>query len=183
MNANCEQEPFSAPEWVAGSMAMAAVALIALLAFQRISPTLSPGLTAGPSNATQRPEIAPPEPLAKVGQCRRHRTTRDAPAGESPVVAVTANSAPAPGPGRPAEAPTLSIGLLDLFRMRNAIVAPPPTPTADSPAPREAAKIPPSLSDAIWNQTALRELGSYAGSMNGIWGPASRRALRDFSRQ
>jgi len=34
--------------------------------------------------------------------------------------------------------------------------------------------------DAIWIQTRLRELGYFSANATGVWGPASRNALRDF---
>lgn len=39
---------------------------------------------------------------------------------------------------------------------------------------------PQNRSDAIWVQARLADLGYFAGSRSGVWGPISRRALRDF---
>ncbi len=78
-------------------------------------------------------------------------------------------------------APAL-IGPLDLFRTKDAISVQPPKPISEaaSPAPPEAERNPSNRSDAIWIQTKLRDLGYFAGNGNGVWGPASRNALRDF---
>jgi hypothetical protein len=203
MNASYEPEPFSPPEWVAGGIAVTAVALVAFLAFQRIPQSLPLRLSAIPLTAAQRPETAPAGPSAKAGQRRRHApvSTAQAPPGESPAAAarpsvlgperLAETSAPAFPPAavpakQPAPAmsgvPNPSIGLLELFRMRNAIVSPSLAPTAAiaTPAARDATRNPSSLSDALRIQAALRELGYFSGNVNGTWGPASRRALRDF---
>jgi len=85
---------------------------------------------------------------------------------------------------RPADTggtPPPLIGPLDLFRTKDAIGVQPPKPIGEVaiPAP-EAARNPSNRSDAIWIQTKLRDLGYFAGNGNGVWGPASRNALRDF---
>jgi Putative peptidoglycan binding domain len=87
------------------------------------------------------------------------------------------------------------IGPTDLFQTKDAITAPPERSVrmaAIPPLPegsvREAA-VPPTpepernplnRSDAIWIQTKLHDLGYFTGNGSGIWGPASRYALRDF---
>jgi peptidoglycan hydrolase-like protein with peptidoglycan-binding domain len=54
------------------------------------------------------------------------------------------------------------------------------TAEAAAPPPAEARKDPSTRADIMWIQTKLLDLGYYAGNVNGIWGPASRSALRDF---
>jgi hypothetical protein len=92
-------------------------------------------------------------------------------------------------------APPPLIGPTDLFRAKDTITAPPqrsvrmaaipPTPEsavrepAVPPTP-EPERNPLNRSDAIWIQTKLHDLGYFAGNGSGIWGPASRYALRDF---
>jgi peptidoglycan hydrolase-like protein with peptidoglycan-binding domain len=61
-----------------------------------------------------------------------------------------------------------------------AAVVPPPPETAVVPPPPEAMKDPSNRTDAMWIQTKLHDLGYYAGNANGIFGPASHSALRDF---
>jgi len=81
-------------------------------------------------------------------------------------------------------APPPLIGPLDLFRTKDAISVQPPKPISEAaiPAPPEAERNPSNRSDALWIQTKLRDLGYFASTSNGngVWGPASRTALRDF---
>jgi hypothetical protein len=79
-------------------------------------------------------------------------------------------------------APHPLIGPLDLLRPKDAINAQPPKPISEAaiPAPLEAERNPSNHSDAIWIQTKLHDLGYFAGNGNGLWGAASRNALRDF---
>jgi hypothetical protein len=92
-------------------------------------------------------------------------------------------------------APPPLIGPTDLFQTKDALTAPPQRSVrmAAIPPPSERsvgeAAIPPmpepernplNRSDAIWIQTKLHDLGYFAGNGSGIWGPASRYALRDF---
>ena len=74
------------------------------------------------------------------------------------------------------------IGPPDLFRTKDAISVRPPDPIREAaiPPPPEAERNPSIRSDAIWIQTKLHDLGYFAGNGNGIWGQASRNALRDF---
>jgi len=73
------------------------------------------------------------------------------------------------------------IGPPDLLRTKDASSVQSPKPTrAAAPLPSEAERNPSNHSDALWIQTRLRDLGYYAGAANGVWGPASREALRDF---
>ena len=74
------------------------------------------------------------------------------------------------------------IGPPDLFRTKDAISVRPSGPIREAaiPPPPEAERNPANRSDAIWIQTKLHDLGYFAGNGNGIWGQASRSALRDF---
>jgi hypothetical protein len=81
--------------------------------------------------------------------------------------------------------PPSLIGPADLFQTKDAISVRPPNPTREAaipaiPAPPEAERNPSNRSDAIWIQTKLHDLGYFAGNGNGMWGQASRNALRDF---
>jgi hypothetical protein len=74
------------------------------------------------------------------------------------------------------------IGPPDLFRAKDAVSVQPPRPMREAaiPPPPEAERNPSNRSDAIWIQTKLHDLGYLAGNGSGVWGPASRNALRDF---
>lgn len=79
-------------------------------------------------------------------------------------------------------APPSLIGPPDLLQTKDAIAAPPERSVREAavPLPPEPERNPSNRSDAIWIQTKLRDLGYFAGNGSGIWGPASRYALRDF---
>jgi hypothetical protein len=217
MNSSNAQEPFSVPEFAAGTIAVTAIALIAFLGV-RVSqpPNLLPAnlSQAGSSPAT------PPTSSAKVSQLRRHApavTARARPSLSLDGVIVRESEASGPGSaasssptsnpggtkGSPASdfliesdpgaivemqlpdirgAPPPLIGPLDLFRMKDAISVQPPKPIREAaiPASPGAERNPSIRSDALWIQTKLRDLGYYAGNTNGVWGLASRNALRDF---
>jgi peptidoglycan hydrolase-like protein with peptidoglycan-binding domain len=79
-------------------------------------------------------------------------------------------------------APPPLIGPPDLLQTKDAIAAPPERSVREAavPLPPEPERNPSNRSDAIWIQTKLHDLGYFAGNGSGIWGPASRYALRDF---
>jgi hypothetical protein len=194
MDASYDQDPFSYAELAAGGIALAAVALVAFLAFQRISRPLDLTASAGPSNATQSPATGAPKP----------------PEDRSPGPDSAGDNAPAPSPAWPKVVPEAApaamvkpwaaamrdaLGPLNLFQMKNFVAqsAKPeegvPTPRGASQSleleegaatPRGATRDPSRPSDALWIQTRLRDLGYYSGSVNGVWGLGSRRALLDF---
>jgi hypothetical protein len=74
------------------------------------------------------------------------------------------------------------IGPLDLFRTKDAISARPSNAIREAAiaAPPEAERNPSNRSDAIYIQAKLHDLGYLAGNGSGVWGAASRNALRDF---
>jgi hypothetical protein len=74
------------------------------------------------------------------------------------------------------------IGPVDLLRPTDAIGAQSAKriKEAEIPVPREAERNPSNPSDALWIQTKLHDLGYFSGNVIGIWGAASRNALRDF---
>jgi len=55
-----------------------------------------------------------------------------------------------------------------------------PPPDEAAIPPPEPERNPSNHSDALWIQTRLHDLGYFTGNGTGIWGPASRYALRDF---
>jgi hypothetical protein len=183
MNASYEQVPFSSSELAAGSMAMAAVALVAFLAFQSVSRPGDVPLSGSPSDATRQPEKAPQVPdVSPTSDSAPDNRASPAPArpNETPADFLPNTAAMMKPPALAmTDQPTRLIGLLDLFQMRG-FGAASPKPEEEVPTPRGAIRDPSSLSDALWVQTRLRDLGYYSGSISGVWGPASRRALFDF---
>jgi hypothetical protein len=79
-------------------------------------------------------------------------------------------------------APTPLIGAAAPFRMRDEFAAQSLKGEGEvpMPTPRTAIRDPSSRAGALWIQARLRDLGYYSGSVNGVWGRASRRALLDF---
>jgi hypothetical protein len=185
MDASYEQQPFSYAELAAGGIAMAAVALVAFLAFQRISGPLALTASASPSSsATRLPETAPPT---------RPGDLSPAPDPASPAWPKVAPAAAPAAMVKPWGAATSDqLGPLDMFQIRNfaAHSAKPGEEVATSQGasrslkPEEevarAVRDTSNPSDALWIQTRLRDLGYYSASVTGVWGPASRRALLDF---
>ena len=220
MNASNDQESLSFPELAAGSVAVAAVVLIAYHGLRVSQP---PDLSAAVTTQT---------PSATVSQARRHLPTararaRQIPpptevatrADESSDPGLAASNPPASNTGGTREpsasdflvgnspeaiaktqspdingASSHSIRPLDLTPTNDATSARPPEPVREAaiplppepmmvtpiPLPHEAERNPSNPADALWIQTKLRELGYYAGNGNGVWGAASRSALRDF---
>jgi len=208
MNASNDQESLSFPELAAGSVAVAAVVLIA---YHGLSVSQPPDLSA--AMTTQSPS-------ATVSQARRHVPTARARARQIPPPTEVATRADeSSGPGLAASNPPAlntggtrepsasdflvgnspeaiaktqspdingasshSIRPLDLTPTNDATSARPPEPVREAAIPllHEAERNPSNPADALWIQTKLRELGYYAGNGNGVWGAASRSALRDF---
>jgi hypothetical protein len=216
MNSSYEQEPFSLSEFAAGSIAVAAVALIAYLGANISQPPNPPPARPSQSSPPQAPPLGP---SAEVSQQRRRATTAMAPTPsnlllegvmvrrpESSDPDPAASDVPAARPRGTKVAPASNffieaapgaivelqrpdagslppplIGPLDLLRTKDAISVQPSKPTRVAiTQPAEAERNPSNHSDALWIQTRLRDLGYYAGATNGIWGAASRDALRDF---
>jgi hypothetical protein len=182
MNASYEPEPFSYAELAAGLAAggivTAAVVLVAFLAFQRISRPLDLTASASPSNATRPPGV--PDSAADNASTSSPAPPKETPVGFVPEAAPAAVVNP-PAPAI-SDAPNPSIGPVAPLRTPNELAALSPKPEGDvpMPTPRAAMRDPSSRVDALWIQTRLRDLGYYSGSINGVWGSASRRALLDF---
>jgi Putative peptidoglycan binding domain len=102
------------------------------------------------------------------------------PAPESP-----AENTPAPvtamQPVEPRSATALSARLLDILR-EDPEDTPPRRPAQEPPWSSGAERNPLNRSDATSMQRRLQELGYYFGDDKGVWGVASRKALRDFKR-
>jgi Putative peptidoglycan binding domain len=135
-----------------------------------------------PQNETTRrvaessgPDSTPSNPQASNAVATKGASASNFLVEAAPATAVEMQSPDIGGPTPPL------IGPPDLFRP-NAISGRRPNTTreAATPAPTEAGRNPPNPSDAIWIQARLHDLGYYAGNGNGVWGLASRNALRDF---
>jgi hypothetical protein len=148
-----------------------------------------------PSEATtQVAESSVDNSAANNARPAKATATTDAPASSffaeaAPTTVVEMQSPRSNG------APPPLIGPTDLFQAKDTITAAPgrsvrmaaipPLPErsvrdAAVPPTPEPERNPLNRSDAIWIQTKLHDLGYFAGNGSGIWGPASRYALRDF---
>ncbi len=144
--------------------------------------------------ATARARQSPPnDVIMRVAESSDPNSAASNPPSRNPVAATgsaTSNFLVEAAPStivemRPAEtggAPPPLIGPLDLFQTKDVISVQPPKPISEAaiPAPPEAERNPSIRSDATWIQAKLHDLGYFAGNGNGVWGPASRSALRDF---
>jgi hypothetical protein len=122
-----------------------------------------------------------PDSVSRNPPASNAAATKGASASNFLVEAAPATIVEMQSPNIGGAAPPL-IGPPDLFRTKDAISARPPAPTREAaiPALPDAERNPANRSDAIWIQTKLHDLGYYAGNGNGVWGLASRNALRDF---
>lgn len=195
MDARFEQEPLSVPEFAAGGIALVAVALIVFIGVrasppQNLSPADPPNLAvarqAEAASTAALPETAPrpsdggrmasewqsfgpaagpsvPPPPGPSGMATSSASSAvDAPADSTPapMAAVLPMNTPSPTTSRDEDAPGVQ--------------------TRGPLSPAEAERNPLNRSDAASIQRRLRDLGYYFGDGNGVWGAASRKALRDF---
>jgi len=135
-------------------------------------------------------EQAASNPPASNGAAAKAAAATGAPASNflaeaAPTTVVQMESPDIGGPPHPL------IGPPDLLRTEDAISTQPANSAKEAqparrvqeaalPPPPELERNPSNRSDAIWIQAKLHDLGYFAGNGNGIWGPASRSALRDF---
>jgi Putative peptidoglycan binding domain len=202
------QQPLSVVEIAAGSIALVAVALVALFGLPRSQPGDSspsaPVPTAAASASTipksqSRPEITgtvearASESQASSGLWRpvdpvqANQSGSSAPAVAAAAAAPPKETAPVTLPSETAAAvPSKETAAATLPSETTA--AAPPTETAPPTPPSETSAVaapdtelnPQKPSDAIWMQARLGDLGYFSASRTGFWGPASRSALRDF---
>jgi len=94
---------------------------------------------------------------------------------------------PAPAAAAPSAQPRRSTtqpgGFIEMLRSDDPEAAPPWKLADPAPKPAEPERKPLNRSEATLIQRRLHELGYYFGDGNGVWGVASRRALRDFKRK
>jgi hypothetical protein len=199
------QQPLSVVEIAAGSIALVAVALVALFGLPRSQPgdpsPSAPVPTAAASAITipksqSRLEVTGTvearAPWAQAARASESQATGglwrpvdpvQANQGGSSASAVAATALPqeaaAAAPSKETAAATLP---------SEGMAAVPPKETTAATLSSETAAVaapdtelnPQKPSDAIWVQARLGDLGYFSASRTGFWGPASRSALRDF---
>jgi hypothetical protein len=183
-----ERQPFSASELATGGAALAAVLLVTFIGLRASQPddrlpaapvpaaslpttpvAAAPTDTSIPKNESKNESknelrqestgsIAPPPPSEPSD---RGVVIREPQPSSAPWQAAEPTS-PNPSSLRPPTFPTESA-----------------KETADT-APPDTALNPQNPSDAIWLQARLADLGYFSANRTGVWGPASRNALRDF---
>jgi len=183
MNSRLAQDPFSISEFAVGGIALAVVALIAFAGL-RANQSQDPSpvaLSSSPVTSSQRPPVItaaardePSQPSNSIA----HELKPSMPAMET-------SDPTAPSPSGPTVA---GLAALDPNALRDYRIAaglgsgnaPDERAQHDmlaTPAPERSPQHGP---DALWIQKRLHDLGYYLGSSNGVWGVASRNALRDF---
>jgi hypothetical protein len=161
---NLELQRFSASEFAMGSVALATVVLVTFVDLRTSQPP--------------DPLPAPPQSKSPLTQSRAEFT--------GPVDRLPAEPSeprgtilePQPPPPRTDESTAANTS-----RVNEPTLDAEPTPAQIAEAaipPPDTALNPQNPSDAIWVQARLADLGYFASTRSGIWGPASRSALRDF---
>jgi hypothetical protein len=161
---------FSLPELVIGAAALATVAVVTLMdlhAVQHRGPSSTALQGASQLSSVQTQPPFDPSRLETTGSIDAHPSEPSLPGGTIlwPPRRVEA-----------AEPPSANFNTANAT-WNAAQVSKPPTETTD---PLKLELNPQNPSDAIWVQARLADLGYFTGSRNGVWGPISRRALRDF---
>jgi hypothetical protein len=167
---------FSLSEFIVGGMALATVAVVTLTDRRAVQPgyrlpSQLQGASHPPDLSSNRPQPQRPFDLPRLeitGSIAPPPSEPSGPGdtfGRSPLQAKESTEAPSTN-SNIANA-TWSVAQLPKQ----------PTETVNPPKPELNPENP---SDAIWIQARLADLGYFIGSRSGFWGPASRRALRDF---
>jgi Putative peptidoglycan binding domain len=188
MKSKFEQKLFSRSELAGGSVALAAVAMIALFgfgvvqipslaalrSFSTVSIPLPRALTG--SSPTQPSEPSNGSGVAQEQQPYRLASGVDDQNPREASVLNTSGSALAyaaeGGSSSPSGKPLQALpAVLTQTHTADTAVLPPPPETARSPLNR---------SDAMWIQERLHDLGYFSGERDGVWDLASRNALHDF---
>jgi Putative peptidoglycan binding domain len=159
---NLEQQRFSVSEIATGGVALAIVVLITFVDLRTSQPR----------------DPLPTPPQSPLIQSRAEFTESiDPPPGE-PSEPRRMTREPQPPPPRTDDSTTANS-----IRVNEPTLDAEPTPTQIAEAtipPPDTALNPQNPSDAIWVQARLADLGYFSSTRNGMWGPASRGALRDF---
>jgi hypothetical protein len=196
MSTKSEREPFSVVEFLAGGIALTTVALIALIGARTSQPQYpspsvpSSSVVAGQGDAasTAASLEMSPRPLSGGGVFLEWQSFSPAfspgarPGVQTPAGPIRTATPPAlDSPVESTLSPAAAVQPMDTRRW---------TTSRDDDAARvqtrgtlpsaDAERNPINRSDAISIQRRLRDLGYYFGDGNGVWGAASRMALRDF---
>jgi hypothetical protein len=163
MKSRVEQRPLSASEFAVGSLALILVVVVAFLGLRPRAPDPLP-----PS-----PSSAPPPKIQSRLPSHRVSPQPSEPSGGSSIFDVFRPSSSRSETG---ESNSANSSVARAQAMPAA--QPPKEEAAISPSGTE--RDPQNRPDAIWIQAKLGDLGYFSGGRNGVWGAASRNALRDF---
>src|SRR5262245_31065030 len=201
MSMSVAREPFTRVEFAFGGIAVAAIVLITLLGSRFSQPLVSQALVSQPVSQPSQdlPTIASPNAPTGARQWHRAPGAAARELSSQPFSQASDGVAVPTGPGAFAPNPAVDgrAGVVVMQQPAEAMPAEAPLSTGpiDQPPPvppwrqtREASvhsspateRDTDNRSDARFIQRRLRELGYYSGGGNGVWGAASRNALRDF---
>lgn len=171
MISKLDLQRFSLSELVIGGVALAAVAGVTLMD-RRAMPPRDPSPTEL-QGAPQSPDLLSRHPF---DQSRLETTGSINPPSSELSGAGGALREPRPQLEGSVDALSANPDIANAFW--NAAQVPKPSAEAIDSAKPELN--PQNPSDAIWVQARLADLGYFTGNRSGVWGPVSRRALRDF---
>jgi Putative peptidoglycan binding domain len=161
MKSRVEQRPFSASEFAVGSVALILVVVVTFLGLRPRAPDPLP-----PPHSS-----APPPKIQSRLPSHRVAPRLSEPSGGSSIFDVFR-------PSSTRSETTESNGANSSLAQTAPAAQPPKEEAVMSPSATE--RDPQNRPDAIWIQAKLGDLGYFSGSRNGVWGGASRNALRDF---
>jgi peptidoglycan hydrolase-like protein with peptidoglycan-binding domain len=163
MKSGVGQRPFSASEFAVGSLAMILVVVVTFLGLRPRArdPLPPPPASAPPAKVQSRlpSHRVNPQPTASSGGSSIFDVFRPSSSRSETAESNNANAS--------------------MARVQTAPAAQPPKEeAANSMSGTE--RDPQNRPDATWIQAKLGDLGYFSGNRNGVWGGASRSALRDF---
>lgn len=169
MISKLDLQRFSLSELFIGGMALATVAFVTLMDRGAMQPR-DPAST---ELTSQSNDLLPRRPF---DQSRSETTGSINPPPSQSSAPVSAIRDPRLQMGDSAGPSSTNSNIANAF-WNAAQVLKPPAEAIDSAKPELNPQNP---ADAIWVQARLADLGYFTGSRSGVWGPVSRRALRDF---
>jgi hypothetical protein len=155
-----EQRPFSASEFAVGSLALILVVVVTFLGLRPRAPEPLP----------LPPSSAPPPKIQSRLPSHRVSPRPSEPSGGSSIFDALLPSSPR-SESNSANSSSARVQTVPAAQTPKEEVGTSPSGTERDPQNRP---------DAIWIQAKLGDLGYFSGSRNGVWGGASRSALRDF---
>jgi hypothetical protein len=175
-----ERQPFSASEIATGGAALAAVLLVTLIGLRASQP--DDPLPAARVPAASLPAAtvasAPSDALIPKNEFKNEFKNETNSEFKNPSRLESTGSI-GPQPSEPSDRGVVMRGPQPSSAPWQAVE--PVKETADAaPPPVDTALNPQNPSDAIWLQARLGDLGYFSANRSGVWGPASRNALRDF---